>query len=277
MQKNFQDFRKDWDFSPFKTWPRALPAFAFNDQLLCGFDREDGEVVVLNADNLLDVCYSIHPELSFIELSRLHQRLPLSAEEIPQLWSLYGYRWREALAETVQRVLSVPREIQNLFQEKKMGPNDLAPLRSLTDTAGLSPYWRPMIQCQASKSELIKILELLVELTLLGKTDLADHHSTTPSTENTMDLSARVWLQKLNRLRYPMSSSSEDACDKKIKEIHWPLRSDARWTRRGDLSGIELKMFFSHPQELKRSLMKLEQINEDLLHSKKFEDLWSRN
>lgn len=269
---NLGSLKKDWNFSPAKSWPTALPAFAFKDQLLCAFDQKIKNIVFLDDAELTEAFFSIYPELSFPEVARLAHRLPLNEIQRQKFWSHYGYHWKASLQAVADCLVQIPLETQQLFQEKKLGPQDLAPLRSLESLEPLKAFWIPLKECQASKSELIKILEWIIELHLMG---VSEEQILLPR-EGEQKTLASAWQKHLYRLRFPKTESADEGSEKMIKSLSWPLRSEARWSRRGDLSGVELKLFFSHPQELKRSLMKLEQICADLENKTELEDLWSK-
>lgn len=263
------DCHKNYDFEPMTPWPSQLPAYCYGDELICGFNRIEGFAVSLSEPSLPLSFKAIYPELSFQELARLDQKL--SSKDLSlrkELWSLYGYRWKPNLIEVVEKMRQLPDHVQRWLQEKKLGPQDLAPLRSLTNIKDLQDFW-PYLTCSTfSKSESSKAIELLTELLLLE----LDPQSLRPQTK---DLTS--WLKQLHQQRYPQTSSRDRQAENKIQSVAWPLKSEAKWVRRGDRAGIELKLFFGHPQELRRSLDRLQQLQEDLENSDEYRDLWSKN
>ena len=54
----------------------------------------------------------------------------------------------------------------------------------------------------------------------------------------------------------------------------WPHQSQAKWTKRGDRSGIELKLFFSHPEELNRAVQRLQQVSEAFENDLQAQEIW---
>jgi hypothetical protein len=259
--------KKSLDFKPDSPWPQSLPVYCFQNELLCGFDRDKGVAVELSGITLLEAIKAVHPHLGFLELIRLSQKIPQDSLQQTELWSLYGYHWKENLGILSQTLSQIDLETQRWLQSKKMAPQDLAPLRSLPNLEVLAPFWPLMMTQTYSKSEITQILELLTELILMDVS------------VDTLNANAQghAWIKHLKSLRYPLSTESDSVGETKLRQIAWPLRSEARWLRKGDRSGVELKLFFSHPQELKRSLERLEQVCEDLQTQSDFEDLWSKH
>lgn len=265
--------KKNLDFSPHKPWPESLPAFCFRNELLCGFNRESGFAISLDEKNLIEILYDLYPDLSFIELCRLSSKIRAFENSrdpgtlIKKLWQIYGYQYRDSLELVVEKVLQLPTEAQAWLQEKKMAPQDLAPLRSLTDLNQLDSFWSILSTSPHSKSEGVKIIEWLIELILLNH----------PMDQLLPLKPGAAWVTQLQALRYPQSNKQDLHAETKIRSLAWPLRSEARWARKGDRSGVELKLFFSHPQELKRALERLDQVRSDLESHTEYEDLWSKN
>lgn len=262
-----QECVRNLNFSPEAPWPAQLPVFCFKNELLCGFERQEGMAVDLSAGDLPPSLKALYPEISFPELARLTDKV--SNDEILQkeLWELYGYRYKENLLDVAQQVLKLPLEVQRWLHQKKFGPQDLAPLRSLTEIATIQEFWPLLIQSHYSKSDGAKIIELLVELTLMEK----------PISQLLPQREISFWLKQLQEMRHPMITQNDANAEKKIRSVAWPLKSEAKWARRGDRAGVELKLFFSHPQELKRSLERLQQVCSDLQEQPEYEDLWSKN
>lgn len=264
---NISECKKSYNFQPDTPWPELLPAYCFENELLCAFERTEGIALSLSEQCLPRTLKALYPDLGLLEVARLSQCLAPDHATQTQFWSLYGYHWKENLRLLVEKLVTLPLEIQRWLQSKKMNPQDLAPLRSLADLSTLEPFWSTLLKSNASKSEASQLLELVVELNLM-ELPMEDLVKTSPASE---------WLKDLRALRYPHSTSHDQSADSKIRSMAWPLKSEARWSRRGDRSGIELKLFFSHPQELRRSLDRLHQVCEDLNENALYEDLWSKN
>src|SRR6185437_15229301 len=109
------------DFHPWREWPRALPALAWQGLLLTGFERRDGVVLDLWENGhcpFLDALQACHPELGLAELARLFHNLraarPEMARELSErLFAEYDLRWCERLELTLQTLLATPTGFQN--------------------------------------------------------------------------------------------------------------------------------------------------------------------
>ncbi|MEY4615334.1 MAG: hypothetical protein RJB66_294 [Pseudomonadota bacterium] len=259
--------QKNLDFNPETPWTHSLPTYCFENELLCGFERTEGVAIELQTAGLIEAFKAVYPQLGFFELARLSKKFASTPNLKKDLWSHYGYHWKENLEVLIDEIVKLPLDTQRWLQQKKLAPQDLAPLRSLPQQEILEWVWPLMMNPIFSKSDLSQILELVVELTLME----------VPREKLVTGASTPQWIKSLKQLRYPQTSSSDGLGDQKIRTIAWPLRSEARWARRGDLSGVELKLFFSHPQELKRSIERLQQVCDDLQTNSAYEDLWSKN
>jgi hypothetical protein len=71
-------------------------------------------------------------------------------------------------------------------------------------------------------------------------------------------------LNELQILRYPESSRRDKQAEFALKKYRWPQSSQVRWLRQGDRSGIEIKLFISHPQELRKVAEHLLQLHKQL-------------
>ncbi len=262
-----QECSKNLDFSPEIPWPDQLPPYCFKNELICGFERLEGMAIVLDSPNLTQCLKAVYPELSFLELSRLSAKLNSEPSLQKEIWETYGYRYKETLEEVAQQTVKLPPEVQRWLHQKKFASQDLAPLRSLKDINLLMEFWPLLTNSHFSKSDGAKIIELLTELLLMEK----------PISALLPQKEISFWLKELHILRYPQTTQYDAQAEKKIRSVAWPLKSEAKWARRGDRGGIELKMFFSHPQELKRSLERLQQVCSDLQEQPEYEDLWSKN
>lgn len=290
--KKMESCQRNLDFHPDNIWPELLPLYCHDDELLCGFQRRtlDHESVIDLKNQNLSLCLkTIYPSLSFPELSRLIAQLlvryPHNSSLTNEMWGHYGYQPRENLTLLAQKVIALPLDIQHWLSQKKFAPQDLAPLRALDDLSVLDDYWDDLLLANPSKSEGVKWLEMLIELILMGvskeqlmlsSTASADSHADASTTRSTTHTTAQ-WLSHLHALRYPLATQQTSLAEQKIRAFAWPPKSEARWTRRGDRSGVELKLFFANPQELKINTLRLEKIAQTLDNNTQWDELWSKN
>jgi len=291
---NLANCKRNLDFNPESPWPELLPLYCYEDELLCGFNRTtidpETKVISLEGQSLPILIKTIHPNLSFPEVARLVEKLSLSLDKTKdctnEVWNLYGYHARENLIILAQKITQLPRDIQRWLSQKKFSPQDLAPLRALNDLKIMNDFWDELLISNPSKSEGVKWIELLVELLLMDfkfeqihpngikMNSVSGENSTTSCSQS---LSTSLWLSHLQALRYPLSTNQDLLAETKVRSLHWPAKSEARWSRRGDRSGIELKLFFSNPSELKLNLVRLEKVSNELENNNTLEELWSKN
>lgn len=240
------------DFQPLSPWATGLPAVAINMVVIAGFDQE----IVFNhsisedeKDKIAALVRSVYFELSFAEMARLvdkaknHQWLPIEL-----IIQKFGWLANPSFYKVAECLLTTPIGFQNWCAEKKLGPMDLIPLAS-AKSLNLIPLFHDILSLKLSKSVGTKVLELAIELLLMGKSysDIAPESSET-------------WAQKLQQLRYPNSSQNDSLEKEKLISLPWPGMSQAKWARQGDKTGVELKLFVSQPSDLKKYLQSLEKV-----------------
>jgi hypothetical protein len=251
------------NFEPLQTLKPGLTPTAYEGELLNGFQSED-LAVALNYNiedcKLFTLLKSLYDDLSYVEVLRLHtclEKTPhLTEQTTEEFFSTFGLKLDENLKQTNLLVIKLPSCFLNWCVLKKMGPQDFAPLKSFSE--GI-PKLRPFLEKfnhSVSKSDGAQIFELLIELLMMDQ-----------NMDYLLQLELPQWLPKLKKMRYPLTSEHAQIKEALVQKMNWPLHSQAKWVRKGDKSGVELKLFFSHPQDLKRSLIKLEQIE--------MKDLWS--
>lgn len=260
------------DFRPLAALPQNLVPSSFLKILLNGFNHSDNTMVIdyspADCDFLL-LLKSLYPEITYVELALVSQKLNTLHDKIAiteeALFSHFGFKYDESVKLTNELLSYLPTHFCHWCAQKKWGPQDFAPLRSLTkdQISELNPYLKK-INDPCSKNDGTQIFELLIELFLLNKDILP-----------LLSLEITKWLSLLKHERYPIGSRQNHKNEELIQKLNWPLHSQAKWVRRGDKSGIELKFFFSHPQEFARSLIKLEQIKQQFETESTGKQLWS--
>jgi hypothetical protein len=267
---NFTQCTTNLNFDPIHNLNIYLTPTAYSSELLNGFNHEPS-IKVLNCNRtdgkLLPLLKNLYNELSYIEILRLSSCL----EKVPHLlgdntqeefFSTFGLKLDINLKQINLLVTQLPQQFLNWCAEKKWGPQDFAPLRSFSEgISQLAPYLEKLNRVDTknspfSKSDGTQVFELLVELLMLNK-----------NLTRLLSLELSQWLPILKRERFPITTTQNQNKEDQLKKFSWPLHSQAKWARKGDKSGVELKLFISNAQELERSLIKLEQL--------KGKDLWS--
>ncbi len=244
------------DFQPLATWPEGLPAVAINKVVIAGFSQDlvfNHSIPNEQKEKMAALLRSVHSDLSFAEMARLiakakkHSWLPIDL-----IAQKYGWLPNEAFYKTAQLLLQTPVGFQNWCAEKKIGPMDLSSLASAA-SLNLNRLLHDIILFKLSKSIGTKVLELGIELLLMGKS--ADDISVTDGKTQ-----GDQWLEKLQALRYPQSAERDSLEKDQMTSLPWPGMSQAKWTRQGDKTGVELKLFVSQPSDLKKYLQSLEKV-----------------
>jgi hypothetical protein len=241
------------NFSPRAPWPKHQPALAVNKLVIGGFEQQralNHQIDPSDSPLWIDLLCSAHRDLSFSEVSKLihlaHRHPAIPLEQCLIKWGWLPNDQFYAIAHQLERT---PQEFQNWCADKRMGPMDLAPLLSIPAEA-LPLICQTILEARLSKAHGTQALELLTELHLLGRS--------IPSSSQ----SSEAWIAELKNLRHPETSRRDEVQKQKWAELPWPSLSQPRWIRRGDRSGIELKLFISHPHDLKKCLQSLSRIQE---------------
>lgn len=241
------------DFQGLSKWPEGLPAVAINEVIIAGFEQNmvfNHTIPVAEKEKIASLFRSVYFELSFAEMSRLIQKAKkhpwLPVDLVAQK---FGWQANESFFKIAQALVQTPIGFQNWCAEKKMAPMDLIPLVS-ADSLNLKSLFHDIIRLRTSKSLGAKVLELGIELMLLGKT--VDEISAGDDLDS--------WLSKLTEMRYPNTAQKDSLEKEQMIALPWPGMSQAKWTRQGDKTGVELKLFVSQPADLKKYLQSLEKV-----------------
>ncbi|MCB0321280.1 MAG: hypothetical protein KDD60_10160, partial [Bdellovibrionales bacterium] len=254
---------KNWDFKPILPWSHCLPVLCWGKEQLTGFDHlpSDGQMAIDTSHDhksplpLMKACY---PDLSLPELARLWNIVkdhPEWNNNDPQfgntLVSTYGYRWNHQLELIFKKLIQTPTPFQAWCSHKRVGPQDLAPLRAISEgqLEILSPFLSTLGQSPLSKSTGVLLLEWAVDLILLDM----PLETIMPSVENDV----QTWVTQLRCLRFPRTTTQENLSERKIRELPWPSRTQAQWLRQGDQTFLEIKLQPRSQKELQQKIDEL--------------------
>jgi hypothetical protein len=237
-----------------------LPAVAWRGLLLCGFERDTrGEVVELDENcHFIEALRGCHPELGLAELARLTGRIEAARPDLwreiqMQLFSAYGLRRSERLAETLTALRRTPISFQAWVDEKKLAPRELAPLLALEQPETFDRFLNALAELMPSRQDGARALELGVELHLLGR-PLSD---LLPSSGE-----IATFLPKLESWRRPLSSGRDEVRRGQVARWPWPSQVEGQWRRFGDECGLEIKIRTTSPQDFLKKLERLDAIRE---------------
>ena len=105
-----------------------------------------------------------------------------------------------------------------------------------------------------SKSEGVQILEWIVDLLLIHPTDEEKISSLLNGKLNAVQNQLQAW-------RYPQATSQDQ--QRKNLQLPWPSAIQNKFSRRGDRSGFDLRLFVAHPSELKKIIHGFERVLEE--------------
>lgn len=247
---------KSLGFTPRKSWPAVMPALVWRGQLVCGFEREDGEALDLSEKNFVDLWRACHPELGLCEFSRFMMALErewpdLFIELREALAAVYGWRWNDRLNQTIGIIDRLPRSFQEFADNKKMSLRDFAPLLAVKDTREIFPFFEALPAMVISKFEASRALELFVELFLMGR----PLNDILPASDN-----GSLYVRRLEKWRQPQTSEHDEEWRKTVGNWPWPSQVQAEWQRFGDQGGIEIKIRTTSPDDFQKKLERLAEI-----------------
>ncbi len=243
----------------------GLPAVAINNVVVAGFEQElvfNHQLDPANGDGISQLIRSLYFELTFAELARLLEKSrPHSWFPRAQVVAKFGWQPSDHFEAIAEAFLKTPVGFQSWCAEKKVGPLDLAPLVS-AQGLNLKLLFKDILDLRMSKSIGVKVLELGVELLMMGQSP-EDVHSSRLLTMIPAQIPAPdTFLEALKQLRYPETYKRDQQTAEKWTSLPWPGTSQAQWTRQGDRGGIELKLFVSQPSDLKKYLQSLSRVQE---------------
>lgn len=208
-----------------------------------------------------------YPQLNFIQLSYIFNAWEKSTDTLPTSWEVffqqYNLRFNENTIKTFKALSACSSDFLTWASSKKLSQRDLAPLRLLKDPQLAHPLEAQIATINPSKTLGTQILELGVDLLLMGK-ELSY-----------TQVNAEKFLRELKSLRYPNTSSKDETRQVKSVQLPWPASVKADWIRKGDTSGIEIRFFAKSQQELEKKLNGLQLVSDTLAKSP--EKLWEES
>lgn len=243
----------DLNFTPRRPWPEVLPAVAWDKTLVAGFGRREGLALNLTektANHFIDLFQAVHPSLGLAELARLHRALKTNFPEMFKEWKaplfqIYGYRYSDRLDQLLTALAETPMSFQNLVDDKSLSPRDLSPLLAVENLKDLEKLLNELPQMMASRSEIARILDLFVDLLLMGR-PLSDILPTSPN--------GGLYLRRLESWRRPRTEGEDESWRKSVHQWPWPAQVEAKWQRFGDTSGLEINIRTTSPDDFQKKL-----------------------
>jgi hypothetical protein len=254
--KGLSQCKTDWDFKPLDLWPSVLPLYCFQDQLLCGFERasreiqEDSNSVLELEGPLEEIIKALYPQLTLPELARLTEKMgSQDLRFLSHLFRIYGYTYTQELQENLKTLLTLSLEHQNWLSEKDISPRDLERMIPLEQTTvRFSQSLQFCIQNRFNKNQCLQACEWIHELSAMGHTE--DSLFLPP-------MPAEQFLRQLKSLRYPQSTYIDASQNRQLQNLAWPNKTEARWTRQGDMAGVEIQLRAHTELEIEKQISTL--------------------
>ncbi len=243
--------KKNFDFKPAAMWLSSLPAYAWGDELICGFDlNPECNAVDLKAEgNRIELAFaSIHRNLSLAELARLYIKNIFKDDQFAVLLEKNSLRFSESLTDLFVKLADSPIEFQNWTAEKKLGAKELFVLKAVGHMHEIRTLLLNISSQNPSRQIGIQILENAVELFLMGH----DQDELLSADDD--------WAARLEKLRNPMISAKTTLRQSELANLPWPKFITARVTQHEASLVNEVRLQFKNLSELKRNIEALKKI-----------------
>ena len=248
--------KKSLDFQPDTLWPDSWPAFAWEGEIIAGFNRTKAPVLNFQSEDVkfLHLFHSCHPKLNISELSRIALKWD-SIKKPSFLWkdffSLYNLQNPDLLIKTLTVFSSTPASFQKWADKRGLHPYELRLCHSLEDPTQANCIFQWIAGKDLSRSLGMKALELGIELLLMNiQVDKILESN----------LSSEEVLHIMEQKRKPLSSSSDQVKNKKLKQMIWPAHVNAQWQRKGDKTGLEIKIWCQNQKELEEKIQRVHKL-----------------
>ena len=280
------------NFSPQKVWPKNWPAFAWDKIMVAGFNSPSPYALNFSPKDItfLDLFHTCYPRLSLCELGHALKCLKKHTPkifDIEKFFALYGFHQNtDFLVQQLEAFLLSPLEFQAWVDKKNVHLSELRPLLFLQDQAQEQAQEQDQKQGKALRASIIsllkwlackspshstgvKILELGVELILMGKNTI-DKNAIDKTNTHAVDsplkdllkkhISSEELLKVLEKKRKPLTFARDKNIQKQLDSMIWPSKVKACWLRQGASVGLELKLWCKNQTELLEKTKHLESL-----------------
>jgi hypothetical protein len=237
----------DFNFFPFKSWPKVLPAVAFCEQLVCDFHQTSEMALDLDQGSLAQVFIAVYHRLNIFELARLSQT-SMDRCSLKQIVTASGFVWSDNLKCHLESIARLPRSFQYWCEAKELAPREVQIFRSFAALDLWQDSFRLFPTLGLTRQRAVEALELTGELLLLG----IDPAELLPKSQHLDE-----WLKYLRSLRRPQALSVIDQHNDELAKIPWPKSTSGRWLRHGDQLQLEVSLKAHSKTELSMRLREL--------------------
>ena len=254
---SYSSCEKILDFQPDKPWPKSWPAFAWENILISNFTQASKFVLNFTSKDVkfLHLFHSCYSRLSFSELGRIllkweKREKPIFSWE--EFFSLYGFSQNtDFLMQQLKIFISTPVSFQDWVNTKGVHLAELRMLSSLKKTNQVHFIFRWITEQNLSHSIGVKALELGVELLLM------DFH---PEEILKLNISPEETIKAMEQKRKPLTAFQDQMKQRNLKKIIWPSHVTTQWHRKGDDTGLEIKLWCRNQTELEEKINRIHQM-----------------
>ncbi len=249
----------DWTVG--NAWPSVVPAMLVNNLVVAGRLDSPGFVSV-EGRTWGDALVQIFPKLKFTEvlefLSRLQQVTTdhhLRSRESGE-WNdlaksvveVYRFRYSDEVLQLIEVFGRTPLVFQQWALQKNLSFSDLQILLDLSEKnlqvvlGAVTTY----AQNELAARDGVLLMELLGEVLEVGHPVAVDNQKP-----------IEQFLKSLKALRYPLTNETDQQLHQRLSNVRWPAGVRTQFVRKGDVSGIEVKMFITKSSDLEKNLRML--------------------
>lgn len=244
----------------------SRPKVQWNEFTLCE-GTIDTQPLMINQDQLASVLAEVYPNKNLIDIFNLldffnqHQETSVKPQSLA---TAYGFHWTEYHHEFLNLYQIWPKDFLVWCQQKNLQITDLRPLLLLKKHPELKKYLSflsTIAKNRCSYSEGKIVIELSVDLfcqnpeslNILEKADAKDN---------------ATWINRLKRLRYPLTQDMDQMYKAFIDKQRWPLQ--CQFKRMGDKKGFLVSVFIANLSDLEKNKQNINQSFDKI--SKFYED-----
>lgn len=254
----YQECQKSLDFQPENPWPKSWPAFAWEKTIIAGFTHTRQSVLNFTASTVqfLHLFHTCHPQLNLSELGRIISQWSEHEKKLSFSWKdfliLYGLNQdSNFLIKHLKIFISTPSAFQNWTHKKSIHLNELRILNSLENPKQIYFLLEWIGKHDVSHALGLKAMELGIELLLMG---CSPDEILSPDIRNTSPESV---VQVMEQKRKPLTFSQDQIKKETLRTIPWPAHVTTEWRRKGDKTGLEIKIWCQNQKELKEKIEKV--------------------
>jgi|GEM_PF-3123489 len=203
---------------------------------------------------LMTVLEEVFKNLDLVDTCRLWQNCCEIGfdQEVPkkQFFKIFGFPINPRTESLPEVFIKLSDECLQWIRKRRFSFGDFVPILSLTSTEDISRLLKPLSQCDLSRSEGRKALDLLVDLKMMNRE--------VPTASNKIE-----WMQQLEMNRFPNTQKRDEVKEQFYDSL--PKYGNYRGVRQGDQWSHSLTVQFSEHadgvKKLKALVDKMETLN----------------